>query len=114
HMHFLGREISASAVFPDGKTQTLVSIKDWDFHWHERYQYAAPLRLPKGTVIQVKGLYDNSADNPSNPNNPPKLVRYGNNLTDEMISTNLEIVVDSRADLEVLQKIRSMRSSKDK
>lgn len=112
HMHFLGRKIAVSAAFPDGKTLTLVSVKDWDFHWHERYQLTAPLRLPKGTVIHVKGVYDNSADNPSNPNQPPKLVRYGNNLTDEMISGHLEVVVDSRADLQVLQKMRAMRAGK--
>jgi hypothetical protein len=106
HMHFLGREITATIVYPGGKERPLVSIKDWDFHWHERYQFKDPLRLPKGTVVKVEAYYDNSADNPKNPNSPPKLVRYGNNLTDEMVSCHLEVVTDSRADLQAVLGMR--------
>jgi hypothetical protein len=106
HMHFLGREITATAVLPGDKKVPLVAIKDWDFHWHERYQFQSPLRLPGGTVIQVEGYYDNSADNPKNPNNPPKLVKYGNNLSDEMISCSLEVIADSPADLKAIQSMR--------
>ncbi len=113
HMHFLGREISAAAVLPGGKTLPLVGIKDWDFHWHERYQFKAPLRLPKGTVVGVEAFYDNSSDNPKNTNSPPKLVRYGNNLTDEMVSCQLEVVADSRADLKALQAMRDARFGAD-
>jgi hypothetical protein len=103
HMHFLGREITATAVLPGGQNIPLVGIKDWDFHWHERYQLRRPLRLPKGTMIQVEAYYDNSAGNPKNPNSPPKVVRYGNNLTDEMVSASLEVVADTRADLKAIQ-----------
>jgi hypothetical protein len=113
HMHFLGREISATAVLPGGEKRPLVGIKDWDFHWHERYQFRAPLRLPKGTVVQVEAFYDNSSDNPKNPNNPPKLVKYGNNLTDEMVSCHLEVVADSVADLGTLLKMRDARFGRD-
>jgi hypothetical protein len=113
HMHFLGREIYTTAVLPGGKKLPLVSIKDWDFHWHERYQFKTPLRLPKGTVVHVEAFYDNSADNPKNPNSPPKLVKYGNNLTDEMVSAHLEVIADSRADLTALQKMREPRMRKD-
>jgi hypothetical protein len=109
HMHFLGREISAAAVLPDGKTIPLIAIKDWDFHWHERYQFRTPLRLPAGTVVQVEAFYDNTADNPKNPNNPPKLVKYGNNLSDEMVSCSLEVITDSRADLKAIQAMREFQ-----
>jgi hypothetical protein len=109
HMHFLGREIAATAVLPDGKKVPLVAVRDWDFHWHERYQLRAPLRLPKGTVVQVEAFYDNSADNPKNPNSPPKLVKYGNNLTDEMVSCSLEVVTDSLSDLQAIQAMREFR-----
>jgi hypothetical protein len=109
HMHFLGREIAATAVLPGGKKLPLVAVRDWDFHWHERYQFKAPPRLPKGTVVEVEGFYDNSADNPKNPNSPPKLVRYGNNLTDEMISCHLEVVAEGLADLRKLDQVRGAR-----
>lgn len=114
HMHFLGREISATAVLPGGEKLPLVGINDWDFHWHERYQFKTPLRLPKGTVVQVEACYDNSSDNPKNPNSPPKLVKYGNNLTDEMVACHLEVIADSQADLATLQKSRGDRLSPGK
>lgn len=109
HMHFLGREIAATAMLPGGEKAPLIAIKDWDFHWHERYQFKAPLRLPKGTVVQVEAFYDNSAGNPKNPNTPPKLVKYGNNLTDEMVACILEVVADSRADLKAIQRMGESR-----
>ncbi len=109
HMHFLGRQISATAVLPGGKEVPLVAIKDWDFHWHERYQFRTPLRLPAGTVVRVEACYDNSADNPKNPNSPPRRVKYGNNLTDEMVSCSLEVVAGSRADLQAIQKMREFQ-----
>jgi hypothetical protein len=107
HMHFLGRSISATAVLPGGKKIPLIAVDDWDFHWHERYQFKTPLDLPRGTVVQVEAFYDNSADNPKNPNNPPKMVKYGNNLTDEMVSCHLEVVVSSQADVDTLFATRS-------
>lgn len=113
HMHFLGKEVTSTAVLPGGKTIPLIGVKDWDFHWHERYQFVKPLRLPKGTVIQVEAYYDNSADNPKNPNNPPKLVKYGNNLTDEMLSCHLEVVTDSLADLRAVEAMRGSRLGRD-
>jgi hypothetical protein len=108
-MHFLGREISAMAVLPSGQEVPLVAIKDWDFHWHERYQFKAPLQLPRGTVVRVEAFYDNSAENSKNPNTPPKLVRYGNNLTDEMVSCSLEVIADSREDLLSIQAMREFQ-----
>jgi hypothetical protein len=65
--------------------------------------------LPKGTVVQVEAFYDNSADNPKNPNSPPKLVKYGNNLTDEMVSCSLEVIADSLTDLRAIQAMREFR-----
>jgi hypothetical protein len=109
HMHILGREVKAWAELPGGKTQPFVWIKDWDFHWAERYELATPLKLPKGTVIKVEGFYDNSADNPRNPNSPPKEVRYGNNLTDEMLGCSLQVIVPSLGDLRVLESMRGKR-----
>ena len=63
---------------------------------------------------QVNAFYDNSADNPSNPNHPPKLVKYGNNLTDEMVSAMLEVVADSQTDLKSLLEMRDARFGRTK
>jgi hypothetical protein len=84
HMHLLGREIDVTARFPDGSARTLVKIDDWDFTWQEAYYFREPLALPRGTRVTVTSWFDNRAENPRNPNRPPREVRFGINTTDEM------------------------------
>ena len=85
HMHLLGRDMLMSVKFPDGREQDLIKIADWDFNWQNTYYYAEPLKLPKGTVLKVVSHFDNSADNPRNPNRvKPLPVHFGEKTTDEM------------------------------
>jgi len=84
HMHLIGREISVVATFPDGAKSDLVAIKDWDFNWQETYQFKESLKFPRGTRIRLDAKYDNSLENPANPSNPPRAVRWGEQTTDEM------------------------------
>jgi hypothetical protein len=98
HMHLLGREMKLFAETPNGEIP-LVWIKDWDFNWQGAYQYKTPLALPKGTVIKLQAYYDNSSDNPFNPNSPPKAVRWGEQTTDEMCLCSLSVITENRADL---------------
>ncbi len=84
HMHLLGREMKATATLPDGNVQPLIWIKDWNFNWQDQYQFSQPLRLPKGTRLDVSARYDNSDKNPLNPNTPPKEVTWGEQTPDEM------------------------------
>ena len=84
HMHLLGREIRVSATLPDGSIRPMIWIKQWDFNWQGEHVYTTPLELPKGTRIDVESFYDNSAENPRNPNRPPQPVRWGDSTTDEM------------------------------
>ena len=84
HMHMLGRKIGMSITYPDGRTQDLVKIDDWDFGWQNTYYFQEPIDLPKDSVVHVVAHYDNSAQNPRNPNSPPKLVTWGEATTDEM------------------------------
>ena len=53
HAHFLAREIRAWATLPNGATERLILIKDWDFHWQDVYMYSQPIALPKGTRIEM-------------------------------------------------------------
>ena len=78
HMHLLGRQMKVVADTPDGRAVPLVWIKDWDFNWQGQYAFVEPVRLPKGSVIRVEADYDNSTDNPYNPNSPPKQFIGGN------------------------------------
>jgi hypothetical protein len=89
HAHYLGKEMKVNATLPDGSTHPLLWINDWDFNWQEPYQYKQPVRLPKGTRIDVAIRYDNSADNPRNPSNPPKRALWGEESFDEMGTVGL-------------------------
>ena len=67
HAHYIAKEMKATATLPDGTTQPLLWIQDWDFGWQDRYTYKEPVVLPKGTRIDARLVYDNSVDNPHNP-----------------------------------------------
>ncbi|MCX7665541.1 MAG: hypothetical protein N2112_08350 [Gemmataceae bacterium] len=84
HMHMIGKEVKVWAELPDGKTKHLLHIPDWDFNWQDTYQYKKHFVLPKGTVVKAEFLWDNTADNPRNPFNPPRLIQWGEGSTDEM------------------------------
>jgi len=88
HMHLLGTEIIAFAYSPNKRdTIPLINIPKWDFRWQYFYHYEKPLILPQGYTIEVIATFDNSVNNPHNPNSPPKtLTEAGKNMktTDEM------------------------------
>lgn len=88
HMHFLGKEFYAYAVTPQKDTIKLVHIPKWDFRWQELYKVKQLIKVPKGSVIHLDCTYDNTADNPFNPNNPPKpVVSFGDmNSKNEMMT----------------------------
>jgi hypothetical protein len=95
HAHYLGKEFKATATLPDGSTRPLLWIQDWDFNWQDRYFYRQPILLPKGTRIDATVTYDNSADNPRNPCNPPRRVQWGMQSTDEMGGVRFQMVAAS-------------------
>ena len=85
HMHLRGKGMQMTAVFPDGTSQVLSRVSNFNFNWHNNYVYAddaAPL-LPKGTVVAVKSWYDNTSANRANPD-PNQWVGYGDRTVDEM------------------------------
>jgi Flp pilus assembly protein TadD len=84
HAHYLGHDIQGWAILPDGEKKWLVWIRNWDIDRQSVYRYKEPLLLPKGTVLHMKYVYDNSSMNPHNPHAPPVRVRAGNRSEDEM------------------------------
>ena len=92
HAHHLCREFRLAATLPDGTIRPLLWINDWDFDWQDQYRYAKPVRLPKDTVLTFAAYFDNSEDNPRNPNRPPQRVRYGIESRDEMCACHLEFL----------------------
>ena len=83
HMHYRGKWFRYEATYPDGTTETLLNVPQYDFNWQSGYRLAEPKRLPAGTVIRVRGSFDNSPLNPFNPN-PNVIVRGGDQTDDEM------------------------------
>ena len=92
HAHYLGQALRAYAELPDGTTEPLIHIPDWDFHWQDEYRYTQPVRLPAGTTIVMRYLYDNSAANRFNLHSPPQRVRFGPQATDEMAELLLQVI----------------------
>jgi len=84
HMHLRGKAFRYEAAYPDGKRQILLDIPRYDFNWQLSYLLAEPLDVPAGTRIHATAWYDNSADNPANPD-PTTLVRWGEQTWDEML-----------------------------
>jgi Ca2+-binding EF-hand superfamily protein/mono/diheme cytochrome c family protein len=89
HMHVRGKAFKFEAISPDGKTETLLDIPRYDFNWQLRYDYAMPRFLPRGTTIKITAVFDNSTENPANPD-PTKNVRWGQQTYDEMMIGYLE------------------------
>lgn len=89
HMHLIGKTFWAFALEADGDTIPLIRINKWDFRWQYYYTYKHPVKLERGTVIHVYGTYDNTAQNPNNPNHPPKEINEGNGI--ESMKTSEEM-----------------------
>ena len=102
HAHYLGKEMSMVAKLPDGSTINLFQIDDWDLDWQDTYQFANPVSLPAGTTIESRIVYDNSLENPSNPNNPPRRVTWGRESNDEMGNVTLQVVAQNASEQVVL------------
>ncbi len=92
HAHYLGKELEAYAILPSGKKTWLIRIPDWDIDRQSIYRYRTPVFLPKGTVVHMHFLYDNSRMNIHNPHDPPVRVRAGNRSVDEMGHTWLQLL----------------------
>ena len=102
HAHYRLRTARGAATLPDGTRKPLLSIADWDFRWQHVYRYATPLALPKGTTLSMEYVYDNSPENPRNPEHPPKRARWGQRSSDEMGDLWIQVLTRNRQDLATL------------
>ncbi len=84
HMHVRGKAFRFDLKQADGTTSTLLDIPRYDFNWQLRYEPATPITLPRGSEVTVTAVYDNSSNNPSNPN-PAQNVRWGEQTHEEML-----------------------------
>jgi mono/diheme cytochrome c family protein len=96
HMHMRGKDMTYIAHYPDGTSETLLSVPKYDFNWQITYQLAQPKLLPKGTQMEVIAHYDNSPGNKFNPD-PTKDVRWGDQTWEEMMIGFFGTIVDPPA-----------------
>jgi hypothetical protein len=92
HMHVRGKSFKFELTTPDGKTETLLDLPHYDFNWQLRYDLKQPRVLPRGSTVKLTAVFDNSADNKSNPD-PSKTVRWGQQTYDEMMIGYFEYFV---------------------
>ncbi len=85
HMHLLGKSYEIYAVTPTNDTINLINIPDWDFNWQGAYTFEKMVKIPANSQWFTKAVYDNTSNNPSNPNFPPQTVTWGDNTGDEML-----------------------------
>jgi peroxiredoxin len=84
HMHVRGKDFLYELKRPDGQTQVLLLVPQFDFNWQNTYRLEEPVIVPKGSTLHCVAHFDNSKDNPSNPN-PNKIVRWGDQTWEEMM-----------------------------
>jgi mono/diheme cytochrome c family protein len=99
HMHLRGKSFRYEAIWPDGRRETLLDVPKYDFNWQHSYVLTEPRRLPKGTTIHCVAHFDNSADNPANPD-PRATVHWGDQSWEEMLIGIFAVV---RADRDLAQ-----------
>src|SRR5439155_24042070 len=90
-----GQQIRMDLQYRDGSTKPLIFIDNWDFNWQGFYTFQEPMVLPSGATVKLSATYDNSENNPRNPNNPLKAVGWGEGTEDEMCLGFLGVIFDN-------------------
>ncbi len=84
HMHLRGKSFEYQAVYPDGRREVLLSVPRWDFNWQLQYVLEEPKPMPRGTRLICTAHFDNSPQNPANPD-PEQWVSFGEQTHEEML-----------------------------
>ncbi|MEO8596731.1 MAG: thiol-disulfide isomerase [Candidatus Solibacter sp.] len=98
HMHMRGKDFEVRILYPTGETQTVLKVNGYNFNWQVGYEFAKPVVIPKGSKMLSIAHFDNSANNPFNPD-PKRDVPFGSQTTDEMSVGFFSVVVNKTTDL---------------
>jgi hypothetical protein len=111
HMHYRGKAQTLEAIYPDGRREVINRVTKYDNTWHINYIYDpdyAPV-FPKGTVLMLTSVHDNTAANKNNPD-PRQWVSGGARTVDEMAHLNEQVIYISDADYERITEERKKRT----
>ena len=104
HAHHFCRRISVTAVLPDEHNKPLIEIDDWNADLREPYRYLRPIVLPEGSEIKMQFVFDNSANNPRNPNDPPIQVGFGPRFSNTIGDLWVQVLTENNEDRYRLKK----------
>ena len=85
HAHTRGQAFKYELIGPTGKDTTLIlDVPKYNFNWQTYYAFKKPFDVAPGSKMRVTAWYDNSKDNPFNPD-PSKTVHFGEQTFEEMM-----------------------------
>jgi hypothetical protein len=96
HMHLRGKRFEYNILHPDGGAETLLGVH-YDFYWQLSYRLAVPRPIAAGTTLQAVAWFDNSKNNPHNPD-PTSAVYWGDQTYDEMMVGFFDVAVPANID----------------
>lgn len=96
HMHLRGKRFEYNIIHRDGRVETLLRV-NYNFYWQLSYRLAAPRFLKAGTELQAVAWFDNSRQNPHNPD-PTQAVHWGDQTYDEMMVGFFDVAVPAGTD----------------
>jgi hypothetical protein len=91
HMHYRGKDVKYELVRPGGKREILLSVPAYSFSWQLVYRLKEPVFVEKGSRMIVTAHYDNSSNNPANPD-PAQAIRWGDKSEEEMMTSWIEYI----------------------
>ena len=102
HCHLIGASWLVYATSPNNQdTIPLISIPSWDFNWQGFFTFPHLTKIPQGYTLHGEATYDNTANNPFNPNDPPQWVSFGEGTEDEMFFVFMDLVPYQEGDEDV-------------
>jgi hypothetical protein len=101
HMHLRGKDFEYRLIFPTGEQQTILRVPRYDFNWQLWYTPSEDMLLPKGTKVACTAHFDNSPNNPANPD-PTKAVKFGEQSWEEMMIGFFDVAFDANLDPKLL------------
>lgn len=103
HMHLRGKSAAISIKRPDGQTEQILHVPQYDFNWQLTYEPKTPWKWPAGTLLEASLAYDNSPNNRANPD-PTKEVRWGDQTSDEMMAVYMHVAIPMGVDPRTLHR----------
>lgn len=108
HMHLRGKAFEYLVALPNNGFVPLLKVNNYDFNWQLNYRLAEPMRLPAGTRLAAAGTFDNSANNPRNPD-PRAEVTFGEQSWEEMMIGFFDVAVDASIDKQTFFQRRAVK-----